>query len=235
MSHTLLQRLLRHIPSQCAVCHTWPSQAVCEACVSAFAQPTPRCPTCAVPVLASMRQCGNCIRQPGPLDQCLAAVPYGYPWSQLIVAFKFSQHTGLAPTLATLLRSAPWVEPALEDADVLLPMPLSPQRLRERGFNQSLLLARALEPDKVRADVLLRIKDTPPQSSLSRKERLHSVQHAFAVDPMHIGTLEGKRVLLLDDVMTSGASLHAAGLAVRQAGAAHVGALVVARAEFQAG
>ena len=129
------------------------------------------------------------------------------------------------------MRSAPWVEPALESADVLLPMPLSRERLRERGFNQALVLARALEPAKVMSHVLLRIQDTPPQSSLPRKERLRSVQHAFAVDPLQATHLKGRRVVLLDDVMTSGASLHAAAGVVRQAGAEHITAMVFARTE----
>lgn len=110
-------------------------------------------------------------------------------------------------------------------------MPLSSRRLSERGFNQTLLLARALHPAKVRTDLLLRIQDTPPQRTLPRRERLRSVQHAFAVDPLHSAELKDKRVVLVDDVMTSGASLAAAATAVRQAGAAHISGLVFARTE----
>jgi ComF family protein len=219
------------LPSQCAVCHAWPAQPVCEACVGLFGQPVPRCTTCARPVLASMRQCGACITKPPPLDRCLAAVPYAYPWSTLVVDFKFQEHPAWAPRFATLMRSAPWVEPALETADLVVPMPLSRERLRTRGFNQALLLARALEPNKVVADVLLRIVDTPPQSSLPRKERLASVQNAFAVEPLRAHQLQGKTVVLVDDVMTSGASLHAATKVLRQAGATHITALVFARTE----
>jgi ComF family protein len=161
----------------------------------------------------------------------LAAVAYAYPWSGLVADFKFHEHTGWAATFATLMRSAPWVEPALEAADVVLPMPLSRERLRERGFNQALLLAQALERAKVTSHVLLRIKDTPPQSALPRKDRLRNVQHAFALDPLHASQLTGKRVVLVDDVMTSGASLHAAATVVRAAGAQHICALVLARTE----
>ncbi len=196
-----------------------------------FAQPVSRCATCALPLPAGMRQCGACTVDPPPLDHALAAVPYAFPWSSLVLNFKFRQHTGWAASLATLMRSAPWVEPALESADVLIPLPLSRERLRERGFNQALVLARALEPAKVRADMLLRILDTPPQSSLPRTERLRSVQHAFAVDPLRAASLKGQRVVLLDDVMTSGASLHAAARVLRQAGAAHITAMVFARTE----
>jgi ComF family protein len=229
-----LSQLARRLPSQCAVCHAWPSQPVCEACVALLAQPCARCRSCALPVLQGQDQCGACTTAPKLLDAALAAVPYAYPWSKLVLEFKFAQHPGWAHSMALLMRSAPWVEPALEAADLLLPMPLSRQRLQERGFNQALLLARALAPGKTRGQLLLRIRDTPAQSSLSRAARLRNVQHAFAVDPLHQSEIAGKRLLLIDDVMTSGASLGAAAACLRQAGAAHITALVFARAERDA-
>jgi len=136
--------------------------------------------------------------------------------------------------MALLMRSAPWVEPALDAADLVLPMPLSRQRLQERGFNQALLLARALAPTKTRAQLLLRVQDTPAQSSLSRAQRLRNVQHAFAVDPLRQTSIREKRVVLVDDVMTSGATLAAAARSLRRAGAAHIAAVVFARAERSA-
>ena len=116
-------------------------------------------------------------------------------------------------------------------ADKVLPMPLSKQRLKTRGFNQALILARQLAPDKTDHRLLLRIKDTPPQSSLRRADRLNSLDHAFAVEPLLIGQLKGARLVLIDDVMTSGASLYAAARVLRAAGAAHITALVIARTE----
>ncbi len=231
MLRQLCLRVSRHLPSQCAVCHAWPTQPVCEACVGQFAQPVTRCTTCALPLPSAQRQCGACVRHPPPLDQALAAVAYAYPWSNLVADFKFQQHTGWARSFATLMRSAPWVEPALEGAELLLPMPLSRERLQVRGFNQAVLLAHALEPQKTRINLLLRVLDTPPQSSLPRKERLLSVQDAFAVDPLQARQLQGRRVVLVDDVMTSGASLHAAAKVLRHAGASHITALVFARTE----
>ena len=233
MFYNLLKGLSRRVPSQCAVCRRWPSPPVCEACVLQFAQPQHRCRTCALPLTGKVSQCGACLREPSPLDQCLAAVNYGYPWSDLVVEFKFQQHPAWAHSLALLIRSAPWVEPALEQADVLLPLPLSKDRLRWRGYNQAQLLAEALEPVKCTTGVLLRIKDTPPQSSLPRSERLASVRDAFAIDPLCIGLLRGKSVVLVDDVMTSGASLVSAARVIRQAGSAHITALVFARTEGQ--
>ncbi|MGI9132905.1 MAG: ComF family protein [Rhodoferax sp.] len=227
----LLQGLRRRIASQCAVCHAWPAQPVCDACVAQFAQPLPRCRTCALALPAGLTQCGACLRSPPPLDACLCALPYAYPWSSLVAEFKFRQHPGWASQFALLLRSAPWVEPALEQADWLLPMPLSRERLQERGYNQSQLLAEALEPGKIQAATLLRIRHTPPQSSLPRAERLRNVQHAFAVDPLRGQAMRGRRVVLVDDVMTSGASLYAAAQMLRQAGAAHITGLVLARTD----
>jgi ComF family protein len=231
MLRQLILGVSRHLPSQCAVCHAWPSQPVCEACVGQFAQPVTRCQTCALPLPSAQRQCGACLNKPPLLDQALAAVAYAYPWSNLVADFKFQQHTGWARSFATLMRSAPWVEPALDAADMLLPMPLSRERLQVRGFNQAMLLANALDAKKVHSDLLLRVQDTPPQSSLSRKERLLSVQHAFATHPLKAHQLKGRRVMLVDDVMTSGASLHAAAGVLRIAGVAYITALVFARTQ----
>lgn len=185
-----------------------------------------------MPVPANVMRCGACILAPPPLDVCVAAVSYAYPWAGLIVRFKFHGQAGHADALAAVLRNAPWVEPALDGAHCVLAMPLSAQRMRTRGFNQAWELARRLAPDKLEAALLLRIRDTAAQSTLSRVARLRNVQHAFAVEPSRAGALAGKRVVLVDDVMTSGASLYAAAAALRQAGASHVTGLVLARADL---
>jgi len=111
----------------------------------------------------------------------------------------------------------------------VLPLPLSAQKLTARGYNQALVLARQLEPRKTRADVLLRLQDTPAQHTLQRAARLTALDHAFAVEPLLAETLRGKRVLLVDDVMTTGASLFTAARVLKAAGAGQVTGLVVAR------
>lgn len=229
----LLQGFLRHLPSQCVVCHHWPGARICEQCVQAFAQPQARCSTCALPVPEGVAQCGACLRAPPPVDRCLAALPYRFPWAQLLGDFKFREHTGLAASFATLLRSTPWVEPALEACDVLLPIPLGPQRLRQRGYNQSLVLARALEPHKLQVHWLLRHRDTPEQHQLPRSARLRAVQGVFALDPLQAPRLQGRRVVLLDDVMTTGATLWEAARVLRQHGVAHITALALTRADAE--
>jgi predicted amidophosphoribosyltransferase len=103
------------------------------------------------------------------LDAALAAVSYEYPWSEWVVSRKFREHTARAQTLAMLMRSAPWVEPALDAADVLIPMPFSTQRLAKRDFNQTLLLANALYRPKVWPGVFLRIKGPPPAELVNKK------------------------------------------------------------------
>ena len=184
MIRALLWSIADRIPSQCAACGSWPGEPICEACVERFAQPVERCRTCALPVAPGIVQCGACLRLPPPIDACLAAVTYAYPWSGLIQQFKFQGRTGWSRSFAGLLRSTPWVEPALEQAHLVLPMPLSAQRLRSRGFNQAQELARQLAPDKTDATLLLRIRDNPPQSALSRAQRLRNVRHVFAVEPL---------------------------------------------------
>jgi ComF family protein len=231
MFANLLPGLFHRFPSQCRVCHAWPAQTICEACVAQFAQPRQRCSTCALPLPDDVTQCGACLKNPPPLDLCLAAVAYAFPWSRLIADYKFNDQPGLVRSLTTLLRATPWVEPALERADALLPMPLSTVRLKQRGYNQALLLARQLSQGKTQADLLLRVKDTPAQHTLKRAQRLTSLNDAFAVEPLKYNSIKGARLVLVDDVMTSGASLYAAARVLRAAGAAHITGLIIARTE----
>lgn len=220
---------VHQVPSQCGFCHTWPSQRICNACVARFAQPTTRCQRCALRVPAGVEVCGACIQTPPSFDACIAAVDYAYPWADALAQFKFRGDPGWAKALATLMRSTPWMEPALEAADRVLPVPLSTERLRERGFNQSALLARHLVGPKTDLHTLLRLHATEAQSSLPRAQRLRNLRGAFAVEPSRAAALRGQRVVLIDDVMTTGATLQAATLALREAGVAHVTAAVLAR------
>ena len=221
----------RWLPSRCAICQSWPQSPLCEACIGRFAQPLHRCPSCALPLTQPARRCGPCLKSPPPLDLCLTATAYAWPWVDLIARYKFQHQAGWAGPLATLMLSTPWAEDTLDAADWVLPIPLSAQRLSERGFNQSWLLARQLSPHKADAHLLLRTRDTPSQRTLPRAERLANLVGAFAVEPLRAAQLRGKKVVLIDDVMTSGASLHTAARVLREAGAAQVSALVLARTE----
>lgn len=224
-------RFLYALPSRCAICQSWPQAPLCEACISRFAQPQHRCLSCALPLSGSIQRCGTCLHSPPPLDLCLTATAYEWPWADLIARYKFQEQPGWDSPLATLMQSAPGAEDALDEADWVLPIPLSAKRLAERGYNQSWLLARQLSPSKSDAHLLLRTRDTPSQRTLPRAERLANLVGAFAVEPLRAAQLRRKNVVLIDDVMTSGASLHTAARVLRQAGAAKVSALVLARTE----
>jgi ComF family protein len=222
-------------PSQCLVCHAWPAAALCGRCVGRFAAPTPRCTTCALPVPAGVARCGACLREPPPFDRCLVATRYGWPWADCITQFKFRQDPGLAAPLAGLLAATPGVAQALAEADWVLPVPLSSERLAERGYNPAQLLAAQLArrhaPRRLRTDLLLRLRHSPPQHHLPRAERLRNVRGAYAVEPLRAALLAGRRVVLVDDVMTTGASLAEAARTLRGAGVAQVCALALARTD----
>jgi ComF family protein len=210
---------------------------VCEPCITRFAQPVRRCTGCALALKAGiavdMKRCGACIVKPPPLDECLVAVSYEYPWNNCIASYKFGNNPAWVRAFSLLLHSTPTIESAIESAELLIPVPLSKSRLQHRGYNQALELCKQLNRGKTEAHLLLRIKDTLTQSSLNRSERLKNVKAAFAVEPLRAQELLGKRIVLVDDVMTSGATLFAAAASLRQAGAAHITAIVFARTEAE--
>lgn len=231
MPASWLRSLAAAAPGRCQVCGRWPARPLCGTCRAHFALPHARCGRCALPVPPGVAECGACVRHPPALDACFAAVGYGFPWSGLIAHYKFAGEPGWAGVFADLLQQTPGVRQALLSAELVVPVPLAPSRLAQRGFNQAVELARLLEPAKLHTGLLLRLRETLPQASLPRKERLANVQGAFAVEPMLASRVRGRRVLLVDDVMTSGASLSACAQALRAAGAAHIAAVVVARTE----
>lgn len=210
-----------------------------------FALHRTRCRCCAISLAdslsaglhASTDVCIDCIRQPPPLDATLVAVDYAYPWSALISAYKFGEQPGWAPFFADLLLKVPGVRQTLENlqaADLILPVPLSKERLQTRGFNQAWLLTNELgrqagSTAQADSSLLLRLKNTRPQTELKREARLDNVKGAFQIDPLRAAAVKGRCVVLVDDVMTSGASLFTAAQAVRTAGAAHITGIVLAR------
>ena len=175
------------------------------------------------------------MNRPAGLTHCVAAVDYGFPWNRLIARFKFQGDTAWAHLFATLMAQAPGGAELLGDCDALVPLPLTPRRLGERGYNQSMLLTKALAnlgpggPRRVRATWLLKLKDTPAQHTLDRAARLSNLQSAFVVPPDVRDQVSHRRVLLVDDILTTGATLRAAARALTIAGAAEVNALVFAR------
>jgi ComF family protein len=201
-----------------------------------YAKPVPRCWTCAAhlpPALTGLREakCGACLRNAPPLDRAIAAIDYGFPWDGLLQHYKFHQAIELRETLLERLNQA-LDAGEVAAPDYLLPVPLTPARLCERGYNQSYELARTLARQRqlrCEPELLLRVRPGAQQAQLPLSERAANVRRAFAVDPQRTAELRGSHVALLDDVMTSGATLFEIARILRRAGAAHVQAWVVAR------
>lgn len=218
----------RILPSVCLICHAWPARTLCDACVARFAPPVPRCARCALPVPTAAGLCAACQRTPPPLAHCVAAVEYEWPWPQVIQRFKFSQEIGLAAPLARLMMQAPDAKTLVHAVDFAVAIPSSPARMADRGFNPPHLLARHLESPCC-ADILLRTTERAPQRILGRSARQSNIRGAFAVPATRGVAVRGRHVLLVDDVMTTGATLYEAARVLRCAGAAEVSALVLAR------
>jgi ComF family protein len=184
----------------------------------------PSCPVCALPTSGG-ETCGACLKRAPAFSRTLAGFDYAFPLDALLHAFKYGSRLDvldvLAPPLARRVGLAP-------PPDMLVAMPLHPARLRQRGFNQSHELAKALSRlhgIPLATEICLRVRDTTPQASLAWKERAGNIRGAFACH----GNVSGKRIAVVDDVMTTGASLDELARTLRRAGAADVEAWVVAR------
>jgi len=173
--------------------------------------------------------CNDCVAQAPPWASCVAAKVYISPWKELISAFKFESQAGLAYFLGLQMQHTPAIAELVKACDFVVPVPLSDQRLRQRGFNQALLLAQQLCSQRCLEQGLIRWRDTAAQSGLSRQDRLLNLAHAFMVPPQSAQRLRGARVVLVDDVMTTGATLRACTQALLAAGVAKVDVVVLAR------
>jgi len=218
------------MPSQCEVCRRWGRERLCADCLARFAAPRPRCARCALPLGGGTSVCGECLREPPPFEHTVCAADYGFPWDRLVAGFKFHGAVELAAPLARCIADAAAAtapQPAL-----LLPVPLAPRRLAERGYNQAWELARRVARRRglaAHADVLLRPVETAHQVDLPRAQRLANLRAAFVVEPRLRSELHGRRVALVDDVLTTGATAREAARALLQAGAAAVDVWVFAR------
>ncbi len=228
-----LQELL--FPARCLGCEEQLSSSrpplLCPDChKGATAIPPPFCTCCGTPLPSEGNHlCLICLENPLAFTKARSSFLYQEPISTLLLQLKFSGNlTGLA-SLAALARETPALLD-LKRPDLILPIPLHIQRLRERGFNQSLLLARACFPDrrdKIRTDLLRRHRATVPQTRLSGKSRRNNLKKAFSVEKTH--ELVDKRILLLDDVFTTGSTLHECAEVLSGAGATEIDAFTLAR------
>ncbi len=178
------------------------------------------------PGLLSMEAMAN----PPAYDRARAAVRYDEIARALVLAFKFGDRMDLAPMMGRWMARAG--RELLTGADVLIPVPLHWRRLWTRRFNQAAALSKAISEDAgvpVLFDTLRRVRSTPQQIGLSKTDRASNVQGAFRVPPERKATIAGRRVILIDDVLTSGATVDTCAKALLKAGAANVDVLVFAR------
>ena len=216
---------------QCAVCRGWDAQALCSDCVSRFAPPLARCRRCGLRTAVAVPMCGACLAEAPPFDACSVGCDYAFPWDRLIADFKFNGRLERAAPLAQRLLDAVQRDGAPRPAWVL-PVPLAPQRLAERGHNPARELARRVARALgCRADAqrLDRPLAGAHQAELALAQRLSNLRGAFVPNASRRLSLQGLHVAVVDDVMTSGATLREAAAAPRRAGAARVDAWVLAR------
>lgn len=226
---------LPRVPQQCEICRRWGNAALCADCVARYAVARPRCACCGLTLGLATPRCGDCLRDAPPFTRTVCAADYGFPWDGLIGAFKFQGRPELAGVLAERLAAAVQNDlqtQALPRPDLVLPVPLSPRRLAERGYDQAWELARRVARRlqlPAEARLLQRPIDTAQQSGLGRAARQRNLRTAFMADPARRALLQGRRVALVDDVMTTGATLREASAALLRAGATAVDLWVLAR------
>jgi ComF family protein len=185
--------------------------------------PRNRCAVCAVPLTAG-GVCGACLDRPPRFERVEAVFAYRFPVDALIQAYKYGRRLALARLLGELL-----AREVTRDVDAIVPMPLAPRRLAERGFNQALEIARVIAQATgipLIGDACRKTVDTPPQAALPWKERARNVRRVFVCD----AGFDGERVAVVDDVLTTGATLNELARVLRKAGAGSVNGWVVARA-----
>jgi ComF family protein len=175
--------------------------------------------------------CGACLREPPPFERTVCVADYGFPWDRLVADFKFHGRAELAGVLAEQMTAAVRAADA-PPPDFVVAVPMSAPRLAQRGYNQAWELARRVAAAlalPASATLLVRPVDSAHQIELGRAERQRNLRNAFMVDPLQRATVQGRHLALVDDVMTTGATAHAAALALLRAGAAAVDVWVLAR------
>lgn len=214
------------LPQDCHLCGRFSGDALlCAACTADLPRlPAALCPVCASPVALDGRVCGACLARPPHFEATRVAHPYAFPVDHLVQGLKYRHHLPLAKWLAAVLLD----HVDASGVDCLMPLPLSPERMRERGFNQAQEIARALARRlgmPLVSDACLRVRDAAAQAGLPWKARQANIRQAFECR----ADLAGKRIAVVDDVMTSGATLNEFARVLKLHGALRVENWVAAR------
>ena len=207
------------------------NHGLCEACLKDLPWlPANSCPQCGLS--SSGQVCGSCLSSPPYFDATHAVFLYSYPVDAMIQRYKYSNTLSLSHTFGQLISEKIGLIGNTNNVDLIIPMPMHPARLKQRGFNQALEIAKITDRvlnknTKAKLDYksVTRQTLTPPQASLPLKDRVKNIKGAFKVN----ANLSGKRIAIVDDVMTSGASLNELAKTLKQAGATHVECWVIAR------
>jgi ComF family protein len=201
--------------------------AACRACLESLPfHAAASCPQCGL--ISDGNVCGSCLNSPPDFDATKSVFLYAFPIDAMMVRYKYGNSLNLGNTFGEFLAEKINVEDCIKNIDLIIPMPMHPQRLKERGFNQALEIAKILckkSKEKLDYKSVERQTLTPPQASLPLKERVKNIKGAFKVN----ADFAGKRIAIVDDVMTTGASLNELAKTLKKAGAAHVECWVIAR------
>jgi ComF family protein len=224
------------LPAHCLLCGGAGDRArdLCAGCAGELVRNRTCCPRCAVPLATPAAACGECLRREPPFDATYAPFAYGHPVDLLVAKLKFGRSLAAGRVLSAL-----WLDAIRESAPprpaLLVPVPLHAARLRERGYNQALELARPLAGSRgiaLAQGLLTRTRATPAQTALDAKTRRRNLRGAFA---FHAEALDGldpavHRVAVIDDVMTTGATVRECARVLKRAGFARVDVWALARA-----
>ncbi len=223
------------MPQDCQLCGVSSAGTICDVCKDDLPIRLESGCKCCGQIGAEKsfegQACGDCLANNPHFDATKSAFLYAFPLDKLIQSFKFNANLSLvglfADQFVIALKSANNELSAMPD--IIIPMPLAKRRLAARGFNQSALLARDIGKQlgvKVASRGLVRVRDTPPQAGLDRKARLANMKGAFDCGQ----ALDGLKIAIVDDVMTTGATMSDAARALKKQGVSHVEAWVIARA-----
>ena len=214
----------RAIAPSCLLC-AGPAKGelICQGCDGDLPRLSAQhCDQCALPITEGNR-CGACLAHTPAYDHVCAPFTYDFPADALVQGLKYRGMLAVAPLLGNAIAGC-----LDEQPDVLVPMPLGTARLRERGFNQAQEIARHIARThnlKLMPHACRRVRDTPPQAALPWKERAKNIRRAFVCDE----DFTGKHVAVVDDVMTTGATLNEIARNLKQAGAVRVTGLIATR------